>query len=126
VVTWSPLDQSIFFGPLAELTTVEAYPGQQIRIKGSGWVPGQEIVLTICSEDLDLAVVKANKCGAFEVFVTLPLSPPLEMGPVSVKAWVLTSDGYVPEATWPLDIVTKNEFLDTWREWLLYINQPIQ
>ncbi len=127
VVTWSPLDQFIFFGPMSSLTTVEAYPGQQIRIKGSGWEPDQEIIITICEDDIDLVQVVANECGAFEVFVVLPPAPTLSYGPVSVKAWVLHSDGYHwPEATWPLDIATENEFFGIWEEWLQYIKQPIQ
>ena len=126
VVTWSPLDPFIFFGPMSYLTTVEAYPGQQIRIKGSGWEPGQYIIITICENDIDLAQVIANDCGAFEVFTVLPLAPPLSYGPVSVKAWVLHPDGlYYLEATWPLDIVESQYFNAIWLEWLQYINPPV-
>ena len=124
-VTWDPADPSFFFGPLAHLSTVEAYPEQSIRIKGSGWEPGQEIFLTICSQDLELATVIANECGAFEVFVTLPPSPPLEMGPVSVKAWIITADDdYQSVATWPLDIILEHELIELLFEWHVYISEP--
>ena len=121
VVTWSPLDPYIFFGPMSALTTVEVYPEQQIRIKGSGWEPDQEITLTICEDDYLLAEVIANDCGAFEVFVVLPSAPPLDYGPVSVKAWVIHTDGlFHLEATWPLDIVDEGYFFGTWYEWWYY------
>jgi hypothetical protein len=108
------------------LATVEAYPGQQIRIKGSGWNPGQTVLLTICENDTDLAVAVANNCGAFEVFTALPLAPPLSYGPVSVKAWILHPDGlYYNEATWPLDIAEEQYFFAIWLEWLQFINPPV-
>jgi hypothetical protein len=85
---------------MSYLTTIAAYPGQQIRIKGSGWDPCQVIIITICENDIDLAQVIANDCGAFEVFTTLPLAPPLSYGLVSVKVWILHPDGlYYLEAT---------------------------
>jgi hypothetical protein len=72
-----------------------------IGIHGSGFDPGQVIVLTICETDKYLGEAEANDCGAFYVDVTIPVDCPL--GPASVKAW---SDGIggVLEATWPLYI----------------------
>jgi hypothetical protein len=70
-----------------------------IYIIGSGFYPGQVIVLTICEEDYYLVEAEANDCGAFYVEVTIPGDCPL--GPASVKAW----SGGVLEATWPLDIM---------------------
>lgn len=122
VVTWDPHDQYLFFGPMSALTTVEAYPGQSIRIKGACFDPGEIVILTICEDDLFLAEAIANDCGAFEVFAVLPGAPPLSYGPVSVKAWI-DSDGdgiYELQACWPLDIVWEDYFFSTWNEWWEY------
>jgi len=127
VVTWDPLDSDLFFGPMSALGTVEAYPGQRIRIKGSCFNPEDDIIITICENDTFLSEAVANDCGAFEVFATLPGVPPLSYGPVSVKAWVDTDDDgfYEKQASWPLDIVPESYFFGQWYEWWSYWAGPI-
>jgi len=107
---------------LGFLATVEAYPGQSIRIKGACFDPGDIVYLTICADDLELVAALVNECGAFEVFAVLPGAPPLTYGPVSVRAWVDTDgDGiYEKQASWPLDIVEFVYFEATWYEWWAY------
>jgi len=123
VVTWDPDDSYIWFGPLSWLTTVEAYPGQAIRIKGAGFDPQEDVVITICEDDYPLVEAVANDCGAFEVFAVLPMPPNISYGPVSVKAWVLNTETGLHElqACWPLDIVYENDFFGDWYEWWEYI-----
>ena len=127
VITWDPSDPFLFFGPMSALGTVEAYPGQRIRIKGSCFNPEDTIIITICENDTFLVEAVANNCGAFEVFTTLPGVPPLLHGPVSVKAWVDTDgDGiYEKQASWPLDIVPEEYFFGQWYEWWSYWAGPI-
>jgi hypothetical protein len=84
------------------LVIFEVYQSGPITIKGSGFDPGQVIVLTICETDKYLVETEANDCGAFEVEATIPWDCPL--GPASVKAWS-GGVGGVLEATWPLDIL---------------------
>jgi len=83
-----------------EVRTYNAY-----LIKGSGFDPGQVIVLTICETDKYLGEKEANDCGAFALLTTIPGDCPL--GVASVKAWTgnpHTDPNAVLEATWPLDI----------------------
>ena len=123
VVTWDPYDSDIWFGPLSWLTTVEAYPGQSVRIKGACFDPGDYVLISICEDDFILVEAVANDCGAFEVFAVLPGVPPLSYGPVAVKAWVYNSEleFYELQACWPLDIVYENDFFGDWYEWWEYI-----
>ncbi len=96
-----------------------------VRVKGSGFNPGEVVVLTICENDtvLDLYVysyildhsealtnipnyITANDCGAFEVFTYIPnLWPEVVSGSIAVvhtsmKAYV---DG-LKQASWPLEV----------------------
>lgn len=127
VVTWDPYDHDIYFGPMSSIGAVEAYPGQRIRIKGSGFNPDDIIILTICENDIILTETIANNCGAFEAFAYLPSVPPLLHGPVSVKAWVDTDNNgfYEKQSSWPLDIVTKADFVSNWYEWWSFWAGPI-
>jgi hypothetical protein len=88
-----------------DYATIVARTTLLIDINGSGFYPGQVIVLTICEEDFELAQVVANDCGAFYVDeVTIPEDCPL--GPASVKAWSgAAPPNGVLEATWPLNIM---------------------
>ncbi len=127
VVTWDPSDHDIFFGPMSALGTVEVYPGQRIRIKGSCFDPDDTIIITICENDTFLAEAVANNCGAFKVLATLPGVPPLLHEPVSIKAWVDTDgDGvYEKQASWPVDIVPEVYFFNQWYEWWSFWAGPI-
>ena len=127
VVTWDPYDSYLFFGPMSALGTVEVYPGQRIRIKGSCFNPGDIIILTICEDNTFLTEAIANDCGAFEVFATLQGVTFLIYGPVSVRAWVDTDDDgiYEKQASWPLDIVPEEYFFEQWYEWWTYWAGPI-
>jgi hypothetical protein len=88
--------------------TTEVYTGTAYVIKGSGFVPGQTVWLTICEEDYYLGETEANDCGAFEVEVTIPWECPT--GPASVKAWSgAAPPNGVLEATWPLDVLEGEE-----------------
>ncbi len=98
-----------------------------VRIKGSGFNPGEMVVLTICESDTvlnlysydyniddgyltDIAdLITADECGAFEVFTYMPnIWPELVTDQegyavvehTAVKAYV---DG-VLQASWPLDV----------------------
>jgi hypothetical protein len=110
-----------------------------VRIKGSGFNPGEVVVLTICENDtvLDLYIyvyttetdhsaaltdiadyVVANDCGAFEVFTYMPdIWPELVGEPTavvvhtSVKAYV----NNLLQASWPLEVWTFDAF-----DWQLY------
>jgi hypothetical protein len=121
VVTWDPED----LYPWHNFAVVEAEPRQSIRIKGSGFNYRDIITLSICEEDIVLVEeVLANRCGAFEVYTTLPRSSDIGYGPVSVRAW-LTADieddkvvKGVLQATWPLDIV--EELVYPWEWPILY------
>lgn len=127
MVTWDPYDEDIFFGPMGFLGAVEAYPGQYIRIKGACFEPGEDVIISICQNDIVLTEATANICGAFEVFAFLPGVPPMSYGPVSVKAWCdMDGDGdYELQACWPLDIVQEDYFFETWYEWWTYWAGPI-
>ncbi len=130
-----------------DLTTPQGQHPQEacwVRIKGSGFEPGEVVVLTICENDyvLDLYIhdwelnpgyltdiedsVTADDCGAFEVFTYMPEIWPelITDGPgyavvvhTSVKAYV---DG-VMRASWPLDVW--NDVIDAFNwafyDWLL-------
>jgi hypothetical protein len=113
-----------------------------VRIKGSGFEPGEVVVLTICENDyvLDLYTcpyvydngtelidiegdtATADDCGAFEVFTYMPnIWPELVTDGegfavvvhTSVKAYV----GEVMRASWPLDVW--NDAIDAF-SWAFY------
>jgi hypothetical protein len=102
VVTWDPT----FVWTYAYFAVVAALPEQPIRIIGAGFDPGDHVTITICEDDRVLANTVANDCGAFEVFVQLPLATQIDYGPASVKAWVDTDGDGIDElqASWPLNI----------------------
>ena len=83
--------------------------GLDIVIKGSGFVPGTTVYLTICEQDihfLPVSEIVANSCGAFRLECFVPGGCPV--GVVSVKAWTGAfppDPAAVLEATWPLDII---------------------
>jgi hypothetical protein len=112
---------------MSSLGAVEAYPGQEIRIKGACFDPDEEVIIAICEHDIILTEAVANDCGAFEVYAFLPGVTTLGYGPVSVKAWTDTDgDGYYElQACWPLDIVKESDFFDYWYEWWTYWAGPI-
>ena len=117
VVTWDYED----LAPWHNFAVVEAEPRQSIRIKGSGFNYRDIITLSICEDDIVLVEeVLANRCGAFEVYTTLPRSTVIGYGPVSVRAWLnadIEEDKVVKgvlQATWPLDIVDE---LEIWGPW---------
>ena len=121
VVTWDPED----LYPWHNFAVVEAEPRQSIRIKGSGFNYRDIITLSICEDDIVLVEeVLANRCGAFEVYTTLPKSTVIGYGPVSVRAWLnadIEEDKVVKgvlQATWPLDIV--EELVYPWEWPILY------
>ena len=132
VVTWDPEDEIIYFGPMASLATVEAYPEQGIRIKGACFDPEDIVTISICEDNRVLVEeVEANDCGAFEVFVALPSASKLSYGPVSVRAWLNASISLHKvksgdlQCCWPLDIVEEEYFFIKWAEWLDYMGGPI-
>ena len=51
----------------------------------------------------------------------------MQYGPVSVRAWVDTDGDEVFEkqASWPLDIVSQDAFVNQWYEWWSYWTGPI-
>jgi hypothetical protein len=102
-----------------------------VRIKGSGFEPGEVVVLTICENDtvLDLYTysymydhsgeltnipnyITANDCGAFEVFTFMPnIWPQVASGDdilvhTSLKAYV----GGLKQASWPLEVWNNDDF----------------
>ena len=108
VITWDSED----FAPWHNFAAVEVEPQQSIRIKGSGFEYRDIITISICEDDIVLvAEVLANRCGAFEVYTSIPKSTEIDYGPVTVRAWLNAEmeDGKVImgdlQATWPLDIV---------------------
>lgn len=132
VVTWVYNDEAggFIFGPFSFLTTVEAYPGQNIRIKGAGFDPGDLVTISICEDYLYLDEAVANDNGAFELYTYVPTAPSLSYGPATVRAWInadvdydsgldwyVVTDGDL-QAVWPLDIVDEGDFQDAWGYWL--------
>jgi len=108
VITWDSED----FAPWYNFAAVEVEPRQSIRIKGSGFEYRDIITISICEDDIVLVEeVLANRCGAFEVYTSIPKSTVIDYGPVTVRAWLNAEmeDGTVImgdlQATWPLDIV---------------------
>lgn len=112
------------------MAIVDAYRTQWIRIKGSGFEPGQLLQLTICEDNLILDLyttghsiisegyVTVNDHGAFEVLTIV--HPAASYGPASIKAWrysVVADIFYDLQATWPLDIVYEEDFWESWWEW---------
>ncbi len=117
-----------------------------VRIKGSGFNPGDVVVLTICENDtvLDLYsydylydhsgeltnipdYIVANDCGAFEVFTFMPnIWPQVSAGEsdivahTSLKAYV----GGVLQASWPLEVWKNNYFRYSLYYFLLNIDAP--
>jgi hypothetical protein len=111
-----------------------------VRIKGSGFEPGDVVVLTICEDDtvLDLYVydyetdpgiltdtadfIVANDCGAFEVFTFMPDIWP-ELGTetavvhTSLKAYV----GGGLQASWALEVWNSELFDWDYYEYLMMI-----
>jgi len=122
VVTWHPGDPFLFFGPMASMGIVEVYPSQLLRIKGSCFNPDDLVKITICENNIELVETIANDCGAFEVFAILPGMPPLKYGSISIRAWVDTDgdDIFEKQASWPLDIISEDAFLNQWYEWWSY------
>ena len=118
VVTWDPED----FSPWHNFAVVEAEPRQSIRIKGSGFGYRDIVTISICEDDIVLVEeVLANRCGAFEVYASIPR---IGYGPVTVRAWLnaeISGDDEVTkgdlQATWPLDIV--EELIYPWEGPLL-------
>lgn len=91
--------------PPYEVAIQGAFHGQDIIIKGSGFVPRTTIWLTICEANWILGDVEVNDCGAFELVTPIPSE--CSLGVVSVKAWspdFPPSPDAVLQATWPLDI----------------------
>ena len=118
-----------------------------VRIKGSGFNPGEVVVLTICEDDtvLDLYImdyeysqgeltdiadsITADACGAFEVFTYMPnIWPGLVTGGGGSVAVVHTSvKAYVNgamRASWPLDVWNDEVDAFNWDfySWLLDIS----
>jgi len=94
------------------IVTWQAWYGQEVVLKGSGFDPGVAVTITLCEDNsIWIEEVIPNECGAFEVFTVIPQW--VSLGPVSVRAWyaydVIQGDpgqvlaGLV-QATWPLDI----------------------
>lgn len=118
VVTWDYED----LAPWHNFAVVEAEPRQSIRIKGSGFNYRDIVTISICEDDIVLVEeVLANRCGAFEVYATIPKSSVIGYGPVTVRAWLnadISADDEVTkgdlQATWPLDIVDE---LEIWAPW---------
>ncbi|HEY0238245.1 MAG TPA: family 43 glycosylhydrolase, partial [Friedmanniella sp.] len=52
-------------------------PGGSITVRGSGFVPGESVVLELRSEPVRLATVAADAAGAFRVTVVVPVSVPV-------------------------------------------------
>jgi hypothetical protein len=94
VVCWSP-KEAPFWSCFA---TTEIKVDWKFRVLGSGFIPEQEVVLTICAKNQEFARTKTNPCGAFEVYAVLPGVP---SGVVSIKAWVNNE----LKASWPVNIV---------------------
>ena len=128
-VSWDPffiypLQGNFQFGPMGFLTTIKVYPYQAIVIKGSGFEPEQEVLLTICENDFILATAKANECGAFEISTGVPnlwsTSSGMTQIHVSIKAWV----GGQIEATWPLNIWHEGDLWEFWWSWWSNMTGP--
>ena len=121
-----PLTGLFDFGVFGKDGTIFAFEGQDILIKGSGFLPGEEIDLSICENDDLLDTVVADSCGAFETVITIPTLWELETGEeqlVSVKAWgdAYNDGSYVTDgvlkATWPLNIVNRTDLFTDWFGW---------
>ncbi len=84
--------------------------GETVTIVGSGFTPGDTVIITSCEKDIYWGENPANACGGFRLKTDVP--PRVQSGDtVTVKAWVdLDGDGELEEdngelqATYPLRV----------------------